>query len=61
MSDLQQDPRTPRILYACQRCGEEVGEGEQSNGRCPFCNCPALDPIGECEEDTSPTASAEDK
>lgn len=38
----------PRILYACQHCGEEFGEGEQDNGACPYCGCRGLDPVGEC-------------
>jgi hypothetical protein len=42
---------TPRILYACQRCGEEVGEREQDH-RCRHQNCGGqLDPIGACEPD----------
>jgi hypothetical protein len=40
-----------RILYACQVCGEEFGEGEENFGRCPHCNKGFGDPVGECEED----------
>lgn len=38
-------------LYVCQRCGEEVGEGEEDvNGRHPYCGG-ELDPAGEVEEE----------
>ena len=41
-----------RTLYACQKCGEEVGEGEKDiNGRCPYCLSWSLDPIGVCDDD----------
>ena len=40
-----------RALYACQSCGELVGEGEQNNQACPHCGGTALDPVGVCEED----------
>jgi hypothetical protein len=40
-----------RILFSCQRCGEEVGEGEQDrNGKHAYCGG-TIDPIGECMED----------
>ena len=40
-----------RTLYVCQKCGDEVGEGEQDyRGRHPNCGG-QLDPIGECPED----------
>jgi hypothetical protein len=40
-----------RTLFACQRCGEEVGDGEQDhNGRHQNCGG-ALDPVGEVPED----------
>lgn len=57
-------PKAARILYACQCCGEEFGEGEQESGnRCPHCRKGQGDPIGECPEDPeeidepSPTAA----
>lgn len=40
-----------RTLYACQKCGEEVGEGEQDyRGRHQNCGG-SLDPIGECNDE----------
>jgi hypothetical protein len=40
-----------RILYTCQKCGEEVGEGEQDlHGRHAICGG-SLDPNGICEDD----------
>jgi hypothetical protein len=40
-----------RILYTCQKCGAEVGEGEgDHNGRHPYCGG-QLDPMGSCPED----------
>jgi hypothetical protein len=34
-------------LYMCQRCGAEVGAGEEESfGRCPACGGRSLDPIG---------------
>lgn len=50
-----------RLLYACQKCGEEVGDGEQDHsGRHAICGG-TLDPIGECddEEFTPDPASAD--
>jgi hypothetical protein len=39
---------SPRMLYVCQKCGDEVGEGEQDHrGRHPICGG-TLDPVGEC-------------
>jgi hypothetical protein len=41
----------PRTLFVCQKCGEEVGEGEQDHrGRHPSCGG-TLDPVGECDDD----------
>lgn len=40
-----------RLLYSCQKCAEEVGEGEDNNGRHPYCGG-ELDPIGETEDAT---------
>lgn len=43
-----------RTLYACQSCGEEFGDGEETmDGRCPHCNKGIGDPIGTIEEDQS--------
>lgn len=40
-----------RTLFVCQRCGEEVGDGEQDHNR-RHQNCGgALDPNGEVPED----------
>lgn len=39
-----------RTLFACQKCGEEVGDGEDHNGRHANCGG-SLDPIGEVPED----------
>ena len=42
---------TKRTLYACQKCGEEVGDGEQDyRGRHAYCGG-TLDPIGEIDDD----------
>ena len=39
-----------RPLYVCQKCGEEVGEGEQDHrGRHPICGG-QLDQIGYCDD-----------
>lgn len=39
-----------RILYACQKCGEEYAEGEENRGRSPCCLAEG-DPIGEIEDE----------
>lgn len=39
-----------RILYVCQRCDKEVGEGEQDRGRGPHYGSASLAEIGFCEE-----------
>lgn len=42
----------PRTLYACQHCGKEFGDGEETHhGRCPNCNIGIGDPIGTIEDD----------
>jgi len=40
----------PRTLYVCQSCGEEFGEGEQDNERCPHCHVGEGAPNGVCQE-----------
>lgn len=40
----------PRVLYACKRCGEAFGEGEDDNGKCPHCRRGRGEPIGECDD-----------
>jgi hypothetical protein len=41
-----------RTLFVCDKCGEEVGDGEQDhNGRHPICGG-SLSPIGECADDS---------
>lgn len=43
-----------RILYACQVCGEEWGEGESCPNACRTKNGRFAegDPIGECPDDS---------
>ena len=40
-----------RTLYSCLQCKEDVGEGEQDNGSCPYCGSKSLIPYGECDEE----------
>ena len=48
-----------RILFVCDSCGEEVGDGEQNNGCCPHCGGRSLSPNGWCDdEDPLPAAPA---
>jgi hypothetical protein len=50
LANLQVD-KPGRTLFVCQRCGEEVGDGEQDHNR-HHQNCGgALDPNGEVPED----------
>lgn len=47
----EQRDKPGRALFVCQRCGAEVGDGEQDRDGChPYCGGP-LDPIGEVQEE----------
>ncbi|OGR25914.1 MAG: hypothetical protein A2139_14230 [Desulfobacca sp. RBG_16_60_12] len=39
-----------RKLYVCQSCDAEIGDGEDDNGRCPYC-FGRLDLVEEGEEE----------